>query len=43
LVKPWERRKADDEFWRALLIAINQEPAVTLAYPTVRFYQGPEH
>ncbi len=43
LVQPWERRKANDEFWRALLVAFDAEPTVTLAYPTVRFYRGPEH
>jgi len=42
LVKPWERRKVNNDVWRRLLVDIQQESTVTLAYPTVRFYQGPE-
>jgi small-conductance mechanosensitive channel len=42
LVQPWERRRVNDEVWRVLLARIAEEPTVTLAYPTIRYYRGPE-
>jgi small-conductance mechanosensitive channel len=43
LVQPWERRKVNDEVWREFLAGLAEEPTVTLAYPTVRFYRAPEN
>jgi small-conductance mechanosensitive channel len=42
LVQPWERRTVNDDVWRELLVNLAEEPDISLAYPTVRYYRGPE-
>ena len=42
LVEARDRRRVHDRIWRAMLNAINADPNVALAYPTVRTYlEGP--
>lgn len=42
LVAVRRRRTMDDQVWRAVLQAFQSEPEIELAYPTTRFFQGPE-
>ncbi len=42
LVEARDRRRVHDAIWRSMLNAINADPSVALAYPTVRTYlEGP--
>ena len=42
IVKPRQRRTSEEKIWEAVLDAFAAEPDITLAYPTTRFYRGPE-
>jgi small-conductance mechanosensitive channel len=42
LINPRQRRGVDDAVWRGILHAFEAEPSVELAYPTVRYFRGPE-
>ncbi len=43
LVVVRRRRTIDHMVWKAILSAFGEDPDITLAYPTTRFFRGPEH
>ncbi len=42
LVEPRKRRSRQEVLWEEILTAFAAEPDIDLAYPTTRFYRGPE-
>lgn len=42
IVKPRGRRGSEESIWEAILTAFAQHDDIDLAYPTTRFYRGPE-
>jgi len=42
ITKPRLRRSSEQDVWEAILTAFAQHEDISLAYPTTRFYRGPE-
>ncbi len=42
MVNPRQRRTTEEQVWEAILDAFNTDDTIELAYPTTRFYAGPE-
>lgn len=43
LVVVRRRRTIDHMVWKSILAAFDEDPGISLAYPTTRFFRGPEH
>jgi len=43
LVSVRRRRTVDHTAWKEILQVLRDEPSIDLAYPTTRFFRGPEH